>query len=417
MKRLIKSLGLLALVAIFAIPSSAPRSTSSEGYACPDLVLEAFTMTDEICDGTGRNQACYGHVQLNAEPRSGVESFIFSQEGDIEDVLDVQSLRLSAMDTEQGVWGVALMRLQANLPQTEARKNITLLLFGEVAVENAVEPTVAFDVMVQALNPINMRLGPTTEALVVKAVYPGDPLLATGRLSDSSWLRVQLPEDGRSGWIKASLLTSENDVETLAVVEPDAAYYAPMQAFYLQSGVNDAACPEAPNSGLLIQTPEGVAEVTFLINEVNIQLGSTVYFQAAPGGEMTASVIEGHVTVSAGGVTYTAVPGSQISIQLSEDGRAVGAPTPPQPYDVDALSALPLQYLDRVVTLPDPLTEETLVEELAELAAVTGDAAVDTTATTTTADGWQTAPGLDGAVPPGQGGTPPGQDDKDKDKK
>ena len=47
--------------------------------------------------------------------------------------------------------------------------------------------------------------------------------------------------------------------------------YNPMQAFYFQSGV-DAMCPAAPDSGMLIQTPEGVGEVTFLINEVDISL-------------------------------------------------------------------------------------------------------------------------------------------------
>ena len=30
-----------------------------------------------------------------------------------------------------------------------------------------------------------------------------------------------------------------------------------MQAFYFRSGIGDAPCAEAPNSGILIQTPEG----------------------------------------------------------------------------------------------------------------------------------------------------------------
>jgi hypothetical protein len=202
MKRFGKVASLGALVVALVMPLSVPQSTSSQGYACPDIVAQALTATNEACDAAGRNQACYGYAQLTAEPRSGVEHFVFDQAGDIANVFDIQNLRLSAMDVEQKVFGVALMRLQANLPDATPRKNITLLLFGEVEVKNAVEPTALLDVTVQVANTINVRLGPSTQALIVSTLAPSDTLTATGRLADSSWLRVRLPEDGARAGLK-----------------------------------------------------------------------------------------------------------------------------------------------------------------------------------------------------------------------
>jgi hypothetical protein len=132
MKRFGRAVSLGALVVVLVMPLTAPQRTFSQGPACPDIVVEALTATDEACVGAGRNQACYGYAQLTAEPQSGVEHFVFDQEGDIADVFDIQSLRLSAMNVEQRVFGIALMRLQANLPDATPKKNITLLLFGEV---------------------------------------------------------------------------------------------------------------------------------------------------------------------------------------------------------------------------------------------------------------------------------------------
>jgi hypothetical protein len=415
MKSFGKILGLTVLLVAFMMPLSAPQSILSEGYACPDIVTQAMTATTQVCDGAGRNQACYGHVQLAAEPQAGVSHFVFSQSGDLANVFDIQSLRLSAMNVDAGVWGVALMRLQASLPEAEPKKNITLLMFGEVEVDNSVAPTPVADVTVRSSQTINVRLLPSTEAVTVANAPSQSTLLATGRNSDTSWLRVKL-EDGREGWVFAPLVTSADDLETLSVVEPASIYYSPMQAFYFQSGVDDAACPEAPNSGLLIQTPEGVGKVTFLINEVDIQLGSTVFFEAQPGDEMTVSVVEGAATVTTGGVSYKAIAGTQIGVPLDEEMKPSGPPSRPRAYDMSTVAALPVQYLPRVVEIAPPLTPTQLVDylESPESGVVTESTVSSGTEPTvenpTGEGGWENAAGLDGNAPPGQdeGAPPPG---------
>jgi len=83
---------------------------------CPTIVQEALTATHQVCAATGRNQACYGNVTLNAVPQPGVSDLHFSQPGDLTAVSGIQALTLSSRVLDSGEWGIALMSLQANLP-------------------------------------------------------------------------------------------------------------------------------------------------------------------------------------------------------------------------------------------------------------------------------------------------------------
>ena len=109
---------------------------------CPTIVQQALTSASTACDATGRNQACYGNINLSAQPQTGVVNFSFTQPGDLVDVAGIQSLTLSPLDQAQDIWGVALMKLQANLPDTLPGQNVTFLLFGDVEIQNAVSSNV-----------------------------------------------------------------------------------------------------------------------------------------------------------------------------------------------------------------------------------------------------------------------------------
>ena len=203
---------LLALMIILPMTIRAAHEidrTQTDDDMCPALVETALNAVDEFCADTGRNQACYGNFNLEAEAQPTAEDFTFSEIGDIVNVSDIASLHLAGMDEASGEWGVALLRLQTNLPDTLPGQNVTFILFGDVEVVNAVE---------------------------------------TG------------------------------DVESGEAT--------PMQAFYLSTGLGDSQCSEAPDSGMIVQTPDGVGEVAFTVNEVDVQMGSTVLFQAVPDDDM-----------------------------------------------------------------------------------------------------------------------------------
>lgn len=343
-----------------------PVLASVLSVECPVVVQQALTATDEVCDKTGRNQACYGHARLQAQSQAGAPAFTFDQPGDIIDVTTIQSLHLSPMELSTGNWGVALLRLQANLPSNQPG-DVTVLTFGDVQLQNAVKPATRLDVAVASNQYLNVRLLPTTRAGVVGSLSPRQTTVAVERLADSSWLRVEIPGSEVLGWVDASLLTVQGDVKTLNVSAPQRPYYRPMQAFYFESRSDaEAPCPEVPTSGLLIQTPEGVGEVKLLINEVNIQMGSTVFFDAQPNGLMTVTTLEGHARVEAMGVTHMAVAGTSVQVALDENMRPAAPPTLPRPYDEAALHNLPIGSLDRAIEIHPPLTPDELTDVLAE---------------------------------------------------
>lgn len=399
---------LLILCSPVTLQAQSGGTTTS---ACPQIVEIALATTHQLCERIGENQACYGHVLVDALPQDHVEEFAFSQEGDIAELVDLKTIRLSPMDLESGLWGVALMNLRAYM-QYASPQPVTFLLFGDVEINNRVAPAPTIEVTVASRTAVNVRLAPTPNAGVIGVLQPGQTVTAKARLADNSWLRVALPDNDRVGWTFAANLTSEEDINTLNVVESWAPFYGPMQAFYFRSGIDDAACVESPPSGLLIQTPEGVAEVTLLVNEVSIQMSATAYLQAAPGEQMTVSVLSGWAIVEAAGRQQPVFAGTQVSIPLSADLTPVAPPSAPAPYDLAALQALPLNLLGSPVTIASPLQATQimqLLEAVAEAGGVISSASVAAAAETSSGSSDTLPPGLEGAAPPGQGGTAPGQ--------
>ncbi|NWF70061.1 MAG: SH3 domain-containing protein [Chloroflexi bacterium] len=312
---------------------------------CPAIVEAALQSVSTACSATARNQACYGNLRLNATPQDGVTAFTFEQTGDIANVADIHTLQIAALDETLGEWGIALLRLQANFPDTVPGQNITLLAFGDVTLENAVPR--APEISVTATANARVRSAPTSEAgdNVLVVIPSGTSFSATGRTEAGDWLRVRVPEvlgAGLIGWVSTSVLSLGDALETLSVIEPTQAAFSPMQAFYFSSGLGDAPCAAAPDSGVLLQTPQGAGLVDFQVNGVSITLGSTVYLQAA-NNELRVNLIEGQAYVAAAGETALVPAGTFTSVSLSADGQSpISPPTDPQPYDEAALASLPV---------------------------------------------------------------------------
>lgn len=105
---------------------------------CAVVVRQALLLVADTCEVTGRNEACYGFLRVDAEARDDVEAFSF-EPGDIEDVAKIASLRTYPYDAETGQWGVSLLRLQANLPDLLPGANATFLMFGDTEIQDVPE--------------------------------------------------------------------------------------------------------------------------------------------------------------------------------------------------------------------------------------------------------------------------------------
>ena len=107
--------------------------TSSAGASCEVYMSAVIAEVDRQCQNTARNELCYGNRDIQAQYASA-GNVAFNQPGDIIPVTDLQSLQLSQLNEAADTWGVALMQLQANLPNTLPGQNVTVLLFGDVAI-------------------------------------------------------------------------------------------------------------------------------------------------------------------------------------------------------------------------------------------------------------------------------------------
>lgn len=357
-RKLVFAFVLLCFTTIAATTATAQDDT------CSATVAQALAAVQDGCSATARNQACYGYVALSATPREGVENFTFSQEGDLVNVGDLSTLRLSALDTTANTWGIAMMKLQANLPATLPGQNVTFLMFGDVEIQNAVEPGGA-TVGITSNGGINIRNSPSTNGAVIGSLSNGETLSANGRNADSTWLRIQIPDSDSLGWVFAELVTPDGDVSVLPVVDASSEEvpFQPMQAFYFQTGISETTCDAAPADGILIQTPEGAGKVNLRANDVDIQLGSTAFLQAQPSSVMTVSVVEGEGTVTSNGETLVIPAGSQVTIPVDDQMRAIDAPSDPQPYTEELVDPLPVQVLPEPITVAPPLSEEDLQAE------------------------------------------------------
>ncbi len=354
----------LAVVMAVQIPFSAAQEQVANNV-CPASVEMAMTTLGTVCGGTPSNNACYAHQMVDARIRQ-LDAAAFDEPGDTVALTLIDSLRLSAMDISNGTWGVAKLRLQAPAIPSQL-SDVSVLLFGDVMVENTVPTRTALTASITEDVDVyvNVRLMPDDTSAVVRSLPPGTTVIATARVEDTSWIRVEIPANDRIGWVTRDLLRTEADLTELSVHIPTEPYYGPMQAFYFSSAApnNNDACGTATIDGMVVQTPAGPAQVKVYINEVTIDLlpsqtGNTVFVQAQPDGDMTVSVLDGTTFVESQGIGQTAVAGSQVTIPLDSGLKPQGPVTPAQPYGAAAYEALPVSYLDYPVSPAAPATQE-----------------------------------------------------------
>lgn len=356
---------------------------AAQDNICPAIVDAALTATDEACQGIGRNQACYGSTNVTAQPQPDAGEFVFQRQGDVVDVAALRSLRMSPIDVDAGTWGVALLRVQANLPYTLPGQTVTVLLFGDTELTNAAQsaaeqrPPTFIPATVIEPRGVRVRQTPSTDAPVIGTMAYNYTTTLIGQLPDHSWLNVMLPS-GKTGWISGGLLRSDGDTNTLNIVEPQTAVRAPMQAFYLTSGIGAVECAEVPTTGSLVQTPSSTAvtfgeKITLVINNVTIELqpNTTLFVDTDEDGEMQVAALEGSAEVSAGGETHIAVAGTEIIVLLNDDLTLAAAPSAPDSYDDPQLDLLPIEALDREIETAPPLPDEKL-EVLLEYESIFG---------------------------------------------
>ena len=325
-------LAFLSIVFAFVLGWDTSSTAIAQDGECTPMAKNILESVKETCEATGRDQICYGSVSIEAEPQSSTSNFVFEQQGDIANVGDLATLRLQALDPVNSQWGVALIKVQASLPDS-IPEDVTLLLFGNVEVANLGRDLTKVEMAVNTDS--NVRNRATAENTQIFGSITSDAtVIANGRITNPAgedWIRIEFETAPAGyGWVLASSLSG--DASSLTVVESSTEpAFGPMEAFTFSSQ-DDGSCGDVSNSGLMIQTPAGVGEINFFINEVDIQVGSTAFLTAQPGQQMNVSTLEGGVKVGSFGVTQNIPPGAQSNIPLNQQGTAAGMPNLPKPY-------------------------------------------------------------------------------------
>lgn len=331
---------------------------------CPALVEQALQELGPNCDQLGRNSACYGFNRVDATFSQSVEDAFFSTPADRSDLAVLQTVETAPLDVNQEYWGIAVMNVQANLPNTLPGQAVTFILLGDTAVDNAVPA----DQAIQAATPIsvttlvgaNIRSGPSTNANVIGSVASGTVIDADALSADSQWLRV-LYASG-PGWVNREVVQAAGDLTTLPILTEESR--SPMQAFYFRTGIGSPSCTDAP-SLLVVQGPENV-KVNLSANGADVTIGSTIVLRSLEGNKIQLMVVDGKAELD-----NVVVPaGFSVVAVVNDDGTIDGDWTDFSPLTADelellgVLEKLPPELLHYVITLP---TLEEIQEALQNL--------------------------------------------------
>jgi hypothetical protein len=317
---------------------------------------DVIAIVEDVCSDLGQNQVCYGNFEVSAIAQENSPAFVFEQAGDFANLGYVRSLFLSALNPETESWGIAQMRMVANT--STGTQRIDMLLFGNVEITSNVPAATEMAALVGQY-AANIRNTPNANALILASAPSGSALTAVGRLADSSWVRVLIAETGAVGWVSTSLISPSNAAESfdsLAVQDGSSPYFGAMQAFYFTDN-GGSGCGNIAADGILIQTPEGTARVTLLVNEVSIELipnenGATALITGNAEDGMTVSVIDGEAIVEVNGDGYYVDSSQETTVPLNPDLSPSGQPSTPSDYDVDEMIELPVLPIIRESNAP-----------------------------------------------------------------
>lgn len=305
----------LLLVGGLALLTPDAGLAQTDAGTCPALVQQALSELGANCDSLARNSACYGFNRVDATFSESVADGFFSTPADRSLLTQLNTIQTAPLDEALQAWGIAVMNVQANVPNTLPGQAVTFILLGDVQVDNAVAPEDALQladpVTVTTSTGANIRSSATTNANIVGSVPSGTELAADGLSADQQWLRV-LYGTG-PGWISRQVVNAADGVDSLPVIKSESR--TPMQSFYFRTGVGAPTCEASPPSLLVVQGPNGV-KVDITANGADIRIGSTIALRLLPGNRVQLITISGNAEV--GGVNIPA--GFTITAQLTPDG-------------------------------------------------------------------------------------------------
>lgn len=105
--------------------------------SCPAVVDQALAAVGNNCANLERNTACYGYKRVEATFSDTQPVGYFSLPGDRAQIATLKSIRGGAFNVASGDWGVAVLHVQANVPDSLPGQAVTFVLMGDAELQNA----------------------------------------------------------------------------------------------------------------------------------------------------------------------------------------------------------------------------------------------------------------------------------------
>jgi len=105
--------------------------------SCETVIERAISLAQNVCEKLDNNQVCYGNKTVFADFVPDYNGR-FEMVGDLAELDKLTKIVASPLQLNEQIWGIAFLKLQANLPDTPTLpgQNVTFLIFGDTVVEN-----------------------------------------------------------------------------------------------------------------------------------------------------------------------------------------------------------------------------------------------------------------------------------------
>jgi hypothetical protein len=110
-------------------------AVAAENASCQLLIEKAMEASAAYCSQVDSNTACYGNNTLKADLVPGTTDR-FDERGDIVSVDKLERIVASPLKPESDEWGIAVLKVLANLPRSLPGQTVTMVVFGNTTLDN-----------------------------------------------------------------------------------------------------------------------------------------------------------------------------------------------------------------------------------------------------------------------------------------
>jgi uncharacterized protein YraI len=341
-----------------AVSAEVPLLTLPDSPVCPALVQESFTAAEQVCVGIAPGEGCIGNGTVETVFASAVEGLQFSAPGNRVRLNSIKEMYVRTSNTSGNIWSVVSGRLELASTDGALPVAVTTLIFGDVTLIDTGEvvSSSAYSGTVLAQFGMNVRRTPDSNGAIVWQLSAAEQITVTGRTPDREWLRIVIPNQFAGvGWVYAPYVEVDGGVDQLPFVTVDspapqlsAPDFGPLQSLEMLSALTPPDCdPSVPDSGMLLQTPNGVPDnVRIRINGAVIEWNGTIFVQGLSDA-LQINLLEGQMSVTGIGETATTSAGNIIFVPMNADLQPA-APSVLTALDLAIVNTLPLRLLPRV---------------------------------------------------------------------